>query len=168
MAQITLKGSYIHTYGDLPAKGTKAPDFLLTGTDLTDFSLGKFAGKKILLNIFPSLDTSVCATSVRKFNEQAASLPKTVVVCVSKDLPFAHSRFCVAEGIKNVVSASVLRNDRFGKDYGVLITDGPMAGLLARAIVVIDEAGKVIYTQLVPEIAQEPDYEPALNACRTA
>lgn len=168
MAQITLKESYIHTYGDLPAKGTKAPDFLLTGTDLTDFSLGKFAGKKILLNIFPSLDTSVCATSVRKFNEQAASLPKTVVVCVSKDLPFAHSRFCVAEGIKNVVSASVLRNDRFGKDYGVLITDGPMAGLLARAIVVIDEAGKVIYTQLVPEIAQEPDYEPALNACRTA
>lgn len=168
MAQITLKGAYIHTYGDLPALGTIAPDFLLTGTDLTDFGLKRFSGKKLIINIFPSLDTSVCAASVRKFNEKAATLPDTVVLCVSKDLPFAHNRFCVAEGIKNVVSASVLRNDRFGKDYGVLITDGPMAGLLSRAVIVIDKSGKIVYTELVPEIAQEPNYEAALEACRNA
>lgn len=164
MAQITFKGSLLNTYGTLPVPGSKAPEFLLTGTDLSDFSLQKFLGKKILLNIFPSLDTSVCATSVRKFNEQAASLHNTVVLCVSKDLPFAHNRFCTTEGLKNVVSASVLRNDNFGRDYGVLMMDGPLAGLLSRAVVVIDEKGTIVYSQQVPEIAQEPDYEATLNA----
>ena len=164
MSTITLKGNTIHTAGELPTAGTKAPDFTLTRTDLSDVSLKDFAGKRVILNIFPSLDTSVCATSVRKFNKEAAALHNTVILGISKDLPFAHNRFCSAEGIDKVVSASVLRNDSFGKDYGVQIADGPMAGLLSRAVVVLDEKGTVLYTEQVPEITQEPDYQKALDA----
>ena len=162
MAQITLRGNPINTVGDLPAVGSPAPAFTLTGTDLGTVSLAQFSGKPVLLNIFPSVDTPVCATSVRKFNEQAAARGMTVL-CVSKDLPFALSRFCGAEGIENVISASAFR-DSFGEDYGLTITDGPMAGLLGRAVVVIGADGKVAYSELVPEIAQEPDYDAALAA----
>lgn len=162
MAQITLRGNPINTVGDLPAVGSPAPAFALTGTDLGTVSNGQFAGKALLLNIFPSVDTPVCATSVRKFNEQASARGLTVL-CVSKDLPFALSRFCGAEGIENVTSASAFR-DSFGEDYGLTIADGPMAGLLGRAVVVIGPDGKVAYAELVPEIAQEPDYEAALAA----
>lgn len=166
MATIALAGNPIHTFGTLPGKGENAPSFLLTKTDLSDVSLSDFAGKKIVLNIFPSLDTAVCATSVRKFNAEAEKLPGTVVLCVSRDLPFAHGRFCAAEGLANVVSASELRNHDFGKAYGVVITDGPLAGLLSRAVVVIDENGKVIHTEQVPDIVQEPDYASALAALK--
>ena len=162
MAQITLRGNSINTVGDLPAVGSKAPDFNLTGADLGPVSNQQFSGKPLLLNIFPSLDTPVCATSVRTFNERAAA-SGTTVVNVSKDLPFAQKRFCGAEGIENVTTASAFR-DSFGEDYGVTISDGPMAGLLARAIVVVDADGNVAYTELVPEIAQEPDYDAALAA----
>ncbi|MDT5146432.1 MAG: thioredoxin-dependent peroxiredoxin [Mycobacterium sp.] len=162
MAQITLRGNAINTVGELPAVGSPAPDFNLTGGDLSPVSSEQFSGKPLVLNIFPSVDTPVCATSVRKFNERAGSSGVSVV-CVSKDLPFALSRFCGAEGIENVKTASAFR-DSFGEDYGVTVTDGPMAGLLARAIVVIGADGKVTYTELVPEIAQEPDYDAALAA----
>ena len=162
MAQITLRGNPVNTAGELPAVGTSAPAFALTGTDLGTVSSDQFRGKAVLLNIFPSVDTPVCATSVRRFNEQASAKGLTVV-CVSKDLPFALSRFCGAEGIENVTSASAFR-DSFGEDYGLTITDGPMAGLLGRAVVVIGADGKVVYTELVPEIAQEPDYDAALAA----
>ena len=166
MAEITLKGNKIHTYGTLPAVGSKAPDFLLTKTDLADVSLKDFAGKKIVLNIFPSIDTGVCAASVRRFNEEVQKLQDTVVLCASIDLPFAHSRFCGAEGLESVISVSELRKRQFGEDYGVRIIDGPLAGLFSRAIVVIDEKGVVKYTEQVPEIAQEPDYAAALKALR--
>ncbi len=162
MAQITLRGNPINTVGELPAVGSKAPDFTLTGGDLGAVTSGQFDGKSVVLNIFPSIDTPVCATSVRKFNERAAA-GGAPVVCVSKDLPFAFSRFCGAEGIENVTTASAFR-DSFGEDYGVTIADGPMAGLLARAIVVIGPDGNVAYTELVPEIGQEPDYDGALAA----
>ncbi|CPR05627.1 thiol peroxidase [Mycobacterium bohemicum DSM 44277] len=162
MAQITLRGNPINTVGELPAVGSPAPSFNLTGGDLGPVSSEQFSGKPVVLNIFPSVDTPVCATSVRKFNERAAS-GGVSVVCVSKDLPFAFSRFCGAEGIENVKTASAFR-DSFGEDYGVTITDGPMAGLLARAIVVVGADGNVAYTELVPEIAQEPDYDAALAA----
>ncbi|MBK6346119.1 MAG: thiol peroxidase [Bacteroidales bacterium] len=164
MASITLKGNPINTSGYLPATGAKAPDFKLVKSDLSILSLGDLSGKKVVLNIFPSLDTGVCAASVRQFNAAAEKLDNTVVVCVSKDLPFAHSRFCVAEGLQNVVSASDFRSGSFGKDYGAEITDGPLAGLLSRAVVVLDENGLVKYTEQVPEIVQEPDYEAALKA----
>ena len=164
MAQITLRGNPINTIGELPAVGSAAPAFALTGTDLGTVTNDQFRGKTVLLNIFPSVDTPVCAASVRKFNEQASAKGLTVV-CVSKDLPFALSRFCGAEGIENVTSASAFR-DSFGEDYGITITDGPMAGLLARAIVVIGADGNVAYTELVPEIAQEPDYDAALAAAK--
>jgi thioredoxin-dependent peroxiredoxin len=166
MATINLKGNPIHTIGDLPERGKPMPDFLLTKTDLSDISLSAFAGKKIVLNIFPSLDTGVCAASVRRFNAEAGKLPGAVVLCVSKDLPFAHARFCTAEGLQNVVSASVLRSDQFSKDYGVLITDGPLAGLLSRAVVIADEKGMVIYSEQVPDIVREPDYESALASLK--
>ena len=162
MAQITLRGTPINTVGDLPAVGSPAPAFSLTGSDLGTVSKDQFSGKSLVLNSFPSIDTPVCATSVRKFNEQASARGLTVV-CVSKDLPFALSRFCAAEGIENVSSASAFR-DSFGEDYGLTIVDGPMAGLLARAVVVVGADGKVAYTELVPEIAQEPDYDAALAA----
>lgn len=164
MAQITFKGNPVQTNGDLPKLGETAPDFVLTKTDLTDVSLKDFAGKKIVLNIFPSVDTPVCSMSVRKFNSEIAQFENAVVICASRDLPFAHARFCGAEGLENVVSASELRALSFGEAYGVRMTDGPLAGLLARAVVVIDENRKVIYTQLVPEIAEEPDYEQAIRA----
>jgi len=166
MAQITLKGNPINTFGNLPQTGSQAPDFKLTKTDLSDISLKDYAGKRIVLNIFPSLDTDVCANSVRRFNSEAEKLNNTIVLDVSKDLPFAHNRFCAAEGLENVVSTSELRNDKFGNDYGVRIVDGPLSGLLSRAVVIIDENGKVLYTEQVPEIAQEPDYEVALNALK--
>jgi thioredoxin-dependent peroxiredoxin len=164
MATVTLKGTPIHTIGDLPSVGAKGPDFKLVDGDLKDVSLATFQGKKKVLNIVPSLDTSVCATSTRKFNERAGSLRNTVVLVVSSDLPFAAKRFCTTEGLKNVVPLSLMRSRDFAKAYGVLITDGPLQGITARAVVVLDESDKVIYRQLVPEIGQEPDYEAALKA----
>ncbi|MBI9108942.1 MAG: thiol peroxidase [Spirochaetales bacterium] len=162
MAEITLHGNKIHTVGSLPIVGTQAPDFSLVKTDLSETRLSEFKGKKLILNIFPSLDTSVCATSVRRFNKELSELVNTEVLCVSADLPFAHGRFCSSEGLENVKNASVFRNPEFGKNYGVLITDGPLAGVLSRAVVVVDEGGKVIYTEQVPEIAQDPDFDGAL------
>ncbi len=164
MATVTLKGTPIHTIGDLPAVGAAGPDFKLVDGDLKDVSLASFQGKKKVLNIVPSLDTSVCATSTRKFNERAGGLPNTVVLVVSSDLPFAAKRFCTTEGLKNVVPLSLMRSRDFGKAYGVLITDGPLQGITARAVVVLDERDKVVYRQLVPEIGQEPDYDAALKA----
>lgn len=166
MATVKLGGNPISTSGDLPAVGAMAPDFTLTGTDLGDVSLSKYAGKKVILNIFPSIDTDVCATSVRKFNEKAAGLANTVVLAISRDLPFAQKRFCGAEGIKNVVTLSAMRNTDFGKKYGVLIESGPLTGLFARSVVVLDEKGKVVYRELVPEIKEEPKYDAALAAVR--
>lgn len=166
MAQITFKGNPVHTAGSLPSVGTTAPDFKLVKTDLSAMSLGDFKGKKVILNIFPSLDTSVCATSVRRFNAEAGKLNNTAVLCVSRDLPFAQKRFCGAEGLENVITGSEYRDSSFSDAYKVLITEGPLAGLFSRAIVVIDAAGKVIYTEQVPEIAQEPDYDKALSAAK--
>lgn len=166
MAKITLKGNAIQTAGNLPDIGTKAPDFKLTKTDLSDVSLKDFAGKKVIFNIFPSLDTSVCATSVRKFNAEAGKLDNTVVLCISRDLPFAHNRFCTTEGLQNVVALSELRDDSFSKAYGVKIIDGPLAGVFSRAVVVMDATGKVAYSEQVPEITQEPNYEAALKAVK--
>jgi thioredoxin-dependent peroxiredoxin len=162
MAQITLRGNSINTIGELPAVGSPAPGFALTGTDLGVVSSEQFGDKPVLLNIFPSVDTPVCATSVRTFNERAAGNGVSVL-CVSKDLPFAQKRFCGVEGIEHVTTASAFRGS-FGKDYGVTIADGPMAGLLARAVVVIGADGNVAYAELVPEIAQEPNYDAALAA----
>ncbi|HVO21889.1 MAG TPA: thiol peroxidase [Anaeromyxobacter sp.] len=166
MAQVTLRGTPIHTNGDLPAVGAKAPSFKLTNADLKDVSLEDFKGKKKILNIVPSLDTQVCATSTRRFNKEAGSVPNAVVLVVSADLPFASKRFCTTEGLQNVVPLSLMRDKNFAKDYGVLLQDGPLAGVTARAVVVIDESDKVVYRQLVPEIAQEPDYEAALRAAK--
>jgi len=163
MAKITLGGNPINTIGFLPVIGAKSPEFKLTKTDLSELTLSGLAGKRVVLNIFPSLDTDICASSVRKFNAAASGLKNTVVVCASKDLPFAHKRFCTTEGLENVISASELRDSHFGKDYGVRIIDGVLSGLDSRAVVVIDEAGKVIYSEQVPEITQEPDYEAALK-----
>jgi len=164
MATVTLKGNPIHTNGDLPAVGSKAPDFRLVNKDLAEVSLGAFAGKKKLLNIVPSLDTSVCAISTKKFSDHAKGRSDVAVLIVSADLPFASSRFCTAEGIENVVTLSMMRSRNFAKDYGVLITDGPLAGITARAVVVLDANDKVIYTELVPEIVQEPNYQAAIAA----
>jgi thioredoxin-dependent peroxiredoxin len=166
MAQITLKGNPIHTNGDLPAIGAKAPDFKLTGGDLKDVTLAAYRGKRKIFNIVPSLDTPTCATSTRRFNEAAGKLPNTVVLVVSADLPFAAKRFCTTEGLQNVVPLSLMRGKEFARDYGVLIEDGPLAGISARAVVVVDENDKVVYRQLVPEIGQEPDYDKALAAVR--
>lgn len=164
MASITLQGNPLETAGDLPAVGTKAPSFTLTKTDLSDCSLQDFDGKKIVLNIFPSIDTAVCAASVRRFNKEAGEAKNTVVLCISADLPFAHNRFCETEGLKNVLPVSVFRSADFGKDYGATISNGPLQGLLSRAVVIIDRTGKIAYTQQVAEITQEPDYAGALNA----
>ena len=163
MAQITFKGSPVETVGSLPAKGSEAPFFCLVKTDLSEAGPADFAGKRLVLNIFPSLDTPVCATSVRRFNEAAASLDNTVVLCISADLPFAQSRFCETEGLKNVVSLSVFRDPQFGLDYGVTLASGPLKGLLSRAIVIIDADGIVRYTEQVAEIVEEPDYSAALK-----
>ena len=166
MAKITFKGSPVATVGELPAVGAHAPAFTLVKSDLSEVSLGDLAGKKVVLNIFPSIDTAVCATSVRKFNQQAADLPGTVVLCVSKDLPFAQKRFCGAEGLENVVPASSFRGPDFGAAYGVTMADGPLAGLFARAVVVLDGNGVVLHSQLVEELSHEPDYASASAALR--
>ncbi|MFH1569336.1 MAG: thiol peroxidase [Gemmatimonadota bacterium] len=167
MAKITLKGQPVQTAGELPAVGAQAPSFTLTRTDLADVSLANYAGKRVVLNVFPSIDTSVCAASVRRFNAEASGLDDTVVLCISADLPFAHKRFCEAEGLGRVVPLSTFRGRGFGSDYGLTITTGPLAGLLSRAIVVVDRGGKVVHTEQVPEIAQEPDYAAALAALRS-
>jgi thioredoxin-dependent peroxiredoxin len=166
MATVTLKGNPIHTNGELPAAGAPAPDFKLTGVDLKDVSLADYKGKKKILNIVPSLDTAVCATSTRRFNESGGKLANTVVLVISADLPFAMKRFCTTEGLQNVVSLSMIRGKGFAKDYGVLLQDGPLAGLSARAVVVVDENDKVVYRELVPEIGQEPNYDAALAAAK--
>lgn len=163
MAQVLFRGTPLHTVGELPAVNTPAPAFTLTGADLSDITLSDFAGKRVILNIFPSIDTGVCATSVREFNKRAASTDNTVVLCVSADLPFAASRFCAAEGIENVITASTFRST-FADDYGTRFLDGPVAGLNARAVVIIDENGTVTYIQLVPETSNEPDYDAAFAA----
>jgi thioredoxin-dependent peroxiredoxin len=164
MAQTALKGTPVNLAGELPAVGSTAPDFKLVTGDLSDVGLADYAGKKKLLNIVPSLDTGVCATSTKKFNGAMAGKADAVALVISADLPFASSRFCSAEGITNVVNLSMMRSRNFGKDYGVLITDGPLAGITARAVVVLDANNKVLYTELVPEITQEPNYDAALAA----
>lgn len=164
MAQVTFKGSAVHTVGNLPQVGDVAPDFNLTAADLSQKSLKDFQGKQVVLNIFPSIDTGTCAASVRQFNEKASSLDNTVVLCISKDLPFAHSRFCAAEGLDNVVTLSDFKGGSFSEDYGVWFTDGPLEGLLSRSVVVIDPNGKVTYTEQVAETAEEPNYDAAIAA----
>lgn len=163
MATTAFKGSPVHIVGELPAPGSTAPSFELTDTSLGDVTTAELAGSRVVLNIFPSVDTGVCAASVRRFNELAAGLEDTKVVCVSADLPFALGRFCGAEGIDNVTAASSFRSD-FGTAYGLTMTDGPLRGLLARSVVVLDADGTVAYTELVPEITQEPDYDAAIAA----
>lgn len=164
MAKITFKGGEINTVGELPKKDALAPGFTLVGSDLSDIALSDFKGKYVILNIFPSLDTGVCAASVRRFNKEASQLKNTVVLAVSADLPFAAGRFCTTEGIENVKTASVFRNSEFAKDYGVLMTDGVLKGLLARAVVVVDPKGNISYTELVPEVTVEPDYQATINS----
>lgn len=162
MAKVTLKGNPVQVEGELPKVGVKAHDFTLTAGDLSDATLATFAGKRKVLNIFPSVDTPTCATSVRKFNDQASSLNNAVVLCISTDLPFAQARFCGAEGLENVKSLSDFRDSDFAVDYGVSIADGPLKGLTARAVVVLDENDTVLHSELVSEIGQEPNYEAAL------
>ena len=164
MATVTLKGNEIHTNGDLPAVGSRAPDFVLVDGELNDVSLKTYSGKKKLLNIVPSLDTPTCALSTKKFNESAGDYKNTVFLMISGDLPFAMGRFCNTEGTKDVIPLSMMRSRNFAKDYGVLIEDGPLAGITARAVVVIDENDNVVYTELVSEIAEEPDYDQAKAA----
>ena len=166
MTKITLKGNQIKTIGKLPKIGKKAPKFKLVQADLSTARLKDFKGKKVLINIFPSIDTGICAASLRKFNETVVNNDNTVVLNISKDLPFAHSRFCAAEGIENVITLSDYVKGKFGKRYGATIKNGPMKGLLSRAIVIVNEEGMVTYTEQVPEIAQEPDYEAALAALK--
>jgi thiol peroxidase len=164
MAEISDGGTACHTNGELPAVSTIAPDFRLVASDLKDVTLATYTGKVKVLNIVPSLDTRVCATSARKFNEKAAALENAVVLVVSADLPFAMKRFCSTEGLRNVVPLSMMRGRGFAKDYGVLLIDGPMEGISARAVVVIDAEDKIVYTELVPDIGREPDYDAALAA----
>lgn len=164
MATITLKGNEIHTFGELPKVGSKAPAFSLVANDLSVKTLNDYKGQKLVLNIFPSLDTGTCAASVRRFNQEASNLEGTKVLCISKDLPFAQARFCGAEGLANVETLSDFRTGGFGKDYKVEIADGPLAALESRAVVIVDEGGTVTYTQQVPEIVDEPDYDEVLKA----
>lgn len=166
MATVTRRGKPVHTNGELPRVGSRAPDFELVKGDLSEVSLSDFAGKKKLLNIVPSLDTPTCAISTQRFNEHARNHPDTVVLIISADLPFAQKRFCTGAELENVIPLSMMRSKQFAEDYGVLMEDGPLAGLTARAVVVLDENDKVLYTELVPEIAQEPDYQAALNALK--
>ena len=163
MASITLQGNTIHTSGELPSVGSTAPDFVLVTDELSEVSLSDYKGKRVVMNIFPSIDTGTCATSVRKFNEKASQLDNTVVLCISRDLPFAMSRFCAAEGLDNVKTLSDFRNGSFGKSYQLLITDGPLKGLLSRVVILLDENGDIQYTEQVPEIADEPDYDKVLQ-----
>ncbi len=162
MASITLGGNPVHTNGELPTVGTKATDFNLVKTDLGTATLADFAGSKVVLNIFPSVDTGTCAASVRKFNEKASALANTKVLCISRDLPFAQKRFCGAEGLENVINLSDFKDGSFGKNYGLEITDGPLAGLHSRVVIVLDENGTILHTEQVKEIADEPNYEAAL------
>ena len=162
MANITLQGNELHTSGNLPQIGSKAKNFTLVAEDLSEKSLSDFSGKRVVLNIFPSIDTGVCAASARKFNQEASALENTVVINISKDLPFALKRFCASEGLDNVVNLSDFRGS-FGDDFGLIMVDSPLKGLLSRAVIVLDEAGTITYTEQVPEIAQEPDYEAALT-----
>lgn len=166
MSQITFKGNPVNTSGKLPEIGSKAPDFKLTAGDLSEKSLSDYKGKNVVLNIFPSVDTGVCAQSVRTFNEKVSAADNTVVLCISKDLPFALNRFCAAEGLKNVETLSDFKSNEFTNAYGVRMTDGPLNGLLSRAVVVINPEGKVVYNEQVPEITQEPDYNNAINALK--
>lgn len=166
MASITLKGDACNTSGDLPAVGSAAPDFTLVGADLSDCNFETFAGKNIIMSIVPSFDTGICAMSVKKFNESAGELENTVIVNVSKDLPFAQKRFCESEGVEHVTNLSAFRCNEFGSKYGMTITDGPLKGLLGRAIVVLNAEREVVYTEMVPEIAQEPNYDAALSAVK--
>ena len=166
MADITHRGNPVHTSGNLPAVGSRAPDFRLTDAELKDVSLADFKGKKKLLNIFPSIDTPTCALSTRKFNEHATGHPDAIIIMVSADLPFAQKHFCTAENNNNVKTLSMLRDRKFAEDYGVLLLDGLYRGITARAVVVIDENDRVVYTELVPEIRQEPDYGKALAALK--
>lgn len=166
MANITLKGNQIKTIGDLPAVGSKIPDFTLVKSDLSRVSLSDFSGSKLVLNVFPSLDTGVCAASVRRFNQEAGDLENTKVLCISRDLPFAQARFCGAEGIENVVTLSDYETGAFGKDYNLTIADGPLANLHSRAVIIVDENGTVLYNEQVPEITTEPNYETALAAIK--
>ena len=164
MAVITLKGNQINTSGDLPAVGSKAPDFLLCGTDLQDVGLAAFAGKTKILSIVPSLDTGICAMSAVRFNKEAGALANTVIINISADLPFAAKRFCDGEKLSHITSLSTFRNDTFGNDYGMKIIDGPLKGLLGRAVLVLNAENTVVYAELVPEIAQEPNYASILTA----
>lgn len=169
MAQITLKGNPCNTCGDLPSVGASAPAFTLVAGDLSEFSLNDLAGKNVILNIFPSMDTPVCAISVKTFNEKAGQFDDTVIVNISKDLPFAQKRFCESANVEHVTNLSAFRCSNFGADYGIEISDGPLTGLFGRAIVVVGPSGSVVHTELVPEIAQEPDYDAALaNVSQTA
>lgn len=163
MADITLNGNSFSTVGCLPELNSAAPDFKLTKNDLTETTLKDYLGKTIILNIFPSLDTPVCAVSVRTFNQKASNLKDSVVLCISKDLPFAQARFCGSEGLDNVVTLSDFRTGCFGKEYGITISNGPLAGLFARAVIILDKNGKVIYRELIEEVSQEPNYEAALK-----
>lgn len=163
MEKVTFLGTEVHTQGNMPEIGTQAPDFTVVKGDLTEIKLSDFRGKKVILNIFPSLDTPVCAMSVRKFNEAAASLDNTVILAISMDLPFAQERFCTTEGIKNVIPASLFRSHDFPASYGLILADGPLAGLTARAVLLIDEKGMVVYKELVQEITTEPDYSKVLD-----
>jgi thiol peroxidase len=162
MSTITLGGNPVHTSGEMPQTGTQAPDFTLVQNDLSTTSLQDFAGSRLILNIFPSIDTGVCATSVRRFNQMAADLSNTKVLCISRDLPFAQKRFCGTEGIQNALTLSDFKSGSFGKTYGLEMIDGALSGLHARAVVVLDENAKILHTELVPEIASEPNYEQAL------
>lgn len=164
MATVTLQGNPVSVQGELPAVGSKAPDFKLTGADLSDVKLEDFAGKKLILNIYPSVDTGTCAASTRKFNESMNERDDVVVLCVSQDLPFAFARFCGAEGLDNIQTASTFRSSAFLDDYGVKLAEGPLAGLCARAVVAVDAEGKVVHNELVGEIADEPNYDAALSA----
>lgn len=164
MATVTLKGNNIHTLGSLPKKGSKAPEFNLTKNDLSGVTLSDYAGSRVVLNIFPSVDTGTCAQSVRQFNTEAAELDNTIVLCVSKDLPFAQARFCGAEGIENVEMLSDFKDGNFGKSYNLEFTDGPLAPLHSRAVVVVDQEGTVLYSEQVPEIVDEPNYKAALES----
>jgi len=166
MATVTLKGNEFNTSGELPKVGSKAPNFSLTAGDLSTKSLADFSGSKLVLNIFPSIDTGTCAASVRQFNKEAGNLENTKVLCISRDLPFAQGRFCGAEGLDNVVNLSDYKNGQFGKDYGVQFTNGPLDALLSRSVVVVDENGTVIYTEQVPETVNEPNYQDALAALK--
>lgn len=166
MATITLKGNTIHTIGDLPSVGSKAPEFELVKSDLSKSSLNDYAGSKVILNIFPSIDTGTCATSVRKFNQEASNLDNVKVLCISRDLPFAHGRFCGAEGIENVITLSDFVDGSFGKSYNLLFADGPLAGLDSRAVIVLDENQNIIYTEQVAETTEEPNYEAALASLK--